>query len=358
MSRASSKRYYKAYQDLGLLARSQPEEIRERRAASEQAKMDIMRSLGEPVGDPGASPLVDVMDVTTGGIFRREGLGLPGAQTWVGKGMPGIMQTDPAGITSAVKGTLQHQMVSRRLQEAEQFATQKGPMWDDLEKMTQLPILEGAAATARENVAELKKAARRGGSARRGAFQAIQQIRAQNEVNTARVQALNQARFALVRLGKEYEKDNLKFSQDWINGLPGLTEPHNEAMDNATELMMDKALPFLASSTASWVAGRKGYAQQQKAKTMKWITGAIGLLAGGIGAWAGGAGALGTAAAAAKGAAAGADDSFFGPPKSAMEEEPPLFSFTGESKTRSFLQPHAEDITKSGLRLMSNALLR
>ena len=227
---------------------------------------------------------------------------------------------DQEKFQKKVEGSTQFRLMSKLTAEAEQLVNREGPLYDEMISNLQLPIIEGAGALARENTEQLRRAMQRGGSARRTAFEAVQKIRAQERVNSAKVQQLSQTRFELDKWSRENAKSTLEFGQSWASNLGGIRESYQGAMDNAADLMLSKALPLVykgeaaadESERAAEAVRAKMHADR-RAKTGKWIGGILtvasmftggGLLSGAL-ATGGLTGALGGSGSDMLGAAIG-----------------------------------------------------
>lgn len=299
---------------MGLLAAAQPEEIRARRSNAEQAYTNVLSRLGAAgtYGSEAAEDIGEPMDLT--GTFTKEKVGLD--KTFSGKHTPDeaskatSYQINLPEYQQKVEGSTQFRLMSKLTAEAEQLVNREGPLYDEMMNNLQLPIFEGSAALARENTEVLRKAMQKGGAARRGAFEAVQKIRAQERINSAKTQALAQTRFQLDTWSRENARDVLSFGQNWASNLGGIRETYQQAMDRAAELMTSSALPVAASmytqsdqAKAGAFAAKQAIHQAKRAKTGKIIMGVVAvasMVMGGIGA----VGLLGAAGAA--GGAAGA----------------------------------------------------
>jgi hypothetical protein len=167
--------------------------------------------------------------------------------------------------------------------EANQLVAREGPLWDEMIKNVQLPIIEGAATMARENAESVRRAMQRGGSARRDAFAAVQGMRAQERINSQRGQALSQARMNMDVWARDNARTQLEFNANWTANLGGIRENYNQAMDKAAELMSTSALPQMMMAKEKAAEWRYKAHAKNRARTSRWISGAISLVAMGIG---------------------------------------------------------------------------
>ncbi|MHA2063371.1 MAG: hypothetical protein ACXABY_03200 [Candidatus Thorarchaeota archaeon] len=146
----SGKSEEEQYRSLGYLAQEQPQEIRERRTAAEQTLGLIKSRMGAPgtydlpgattgvSGQPGVPPTSIFTTKTVEGAKkakkRRKGRSVAAAQK--------VTKLDPEAAAEAALGSTQGRIVSRQLAEAEQLMAREGPLYDELIKNTQLPIIE------------------------------------------------------------------------------------------------------------------------------------------------------------------------------------------------------------------------
>lgn len=309
----SGKRESAYFQYLGALAAGQPAEIRERRQAAEQTLALVRGRLGapgtydmptpwqEPGAPPGTQPVQP--QVQPG----QQVIGRPrtkiekafktapieeSAARWLKYGgtkyvMPGALQTvkklKPGRYARELEKTAEFRMVSRMTAEAEQMLAREGPLWDDLIKNTQLPIIEGYSAMARDNAENIRRAMQKGGAARRTAFETVQRMNSQREINTRKVQAIAQARVDLDTFARENARKQISFNQAWTENLAGVRESYNAAMDNAAALMASTALPVMFASVAESAKWRYYGYNKNREKLGKWISGAMSLASLGIG---------------------------------------------------------------------------
>lgn len=321
-------------------AQAAPAEIRSRRTSAEQAYSGILGRLGArgtydlPVAGqraaqadpetagPAGRPSGAAETPETGAVFRKtnfqEGVNIGAIDIDTRYHSPEdigqITELDPEATVRNVEKSAQFRIASRLTAEAEQLIAREGPLYNEMLNNMQLPIIEGSAAVARENAAQLKRAMARGGAARREAMQAVQQIRSRERVNSQKVQQLAQTRFALDQWARQNARTTLQFGQNWAANLGGIRESYNQAMDLATDLMVSKALPLVIGEQARAAALRQKAHAENRAKVGRWISGALSaatLAIGGLGAASavgilGGAGKAGLNTLKAGGAGSGA----------------------------------------------------
>ena len=280
---------------LSAIAAAQPEEIRTRRTAAEQTYSNVLARLGaegtygDSAGTTGGGSILG----DQGDVFKTEK-----AKSGFARDIDrrfhddsviqDITSLDPEKATKAIEKSKQFQIMSRLTGEAEDILERKGELWEGMyEEMLetrQLPILEGSAAIARENAETLKRAFAKGGAARRSAFETVQRIRGQERINSMKVQALSQVRTQIDNLKIESNRwarghamDVLNQGQAWAQNLGGIRESYNNAMDMASQLMLESALPIMAEYQSSAMAARAAASQAQRNKLGRWISGAAGI---------------------------------------------------------------------------------
>lgn len=201
--------------------------------------------------------------------------------------------------------------MSRLQAEAEQLVARQGPLWDELIKNQQLPIIESSAAMARENAEAVRRAMGKGGAARRTAMEAVEQMRSQERINSNKIQQIANARVSLDKWARENAQNVVEFGQKWASNLGGIREEYNRAMDSASELMATQAIPRMMKATSNAQALRKQAHEEQRNKSMRWIKGVVGVVMMAASAYTGGATAglgaslLGQAVSGGGGSAAG-----------------------------------------------------
>jgi len=141
----------------------------------------------------------------------------------------------------------------------------------------QLPILEGGATIARENAEALRRQFAKGGAARRSAFETVEKMRSQERINSQTMQQVSNIRFGIDQWARGHAQDVLKFGQNWASNLGGIRESYNNAMDMASQLMLESALPIMAEYQSSAMAARAAASQAQRNKLGRWISGAAGI---------------------------------------------------------------------------------
>jgi len=317
---------------LSNIASQQPNEIRERRTAAEDTLAGITADLGKPgtyslpaSQDPNApsaaptSPTADAPDdlltrdnvtfnrkedtkrydkLLKKGYSKDQAIGMiPGAvdntqdsiftkQTTkaegAGTGFGAVGKTtklDPNKAKAKLESSSMFRQVSLMTAESEQLLNRTGPLYDEMMKSTQLPIIEGAAAAARENTENLRQAMARGGAARTAAFAAVQKIRAQNQINVQKGQALAQAHLNLDMWARDNAKNVINFATNWAQNQAGIRESYQKAMDHASDLMSESALPFMFATQQKSFEYRQMHSAERRSKVTKWVNFTLGIAA-------------------------------------------------------------------------------
>lgn len=280
------KREAAAMKGISALIAAQPEEIRTRRTAAEQAYQGVVNRLGakgtyENVGGADVGLLGTGQTSEDPSVFKTEKAKSTQAtdidrRFQSDANIADITRLDPKATVANVENSAQFRIASRLTAESEQLLAREGALFDEMERNLQNPIIEGSAAIARENAAELKRAFARGGAARRGAFEAVQKMRLQEEINSKKVQAISQSRFDMDKWARENARTNLEFGQNWASNVGGIRESYNKAMDAASELMTTKALPLMMMAQQEAAALRKEAHQKNRDRAGRWVKGIIG----------------------------------------------------------------------------------
>lgn len=314
----SGKRRAAAMHEIAATAAAQPEEIRSRRTAAEQTYQGVLNRLGAKgtyenvggsapsskgiLGTPSGSgaaagdPFTEVNAADLGSSHVRN----VDTRYTNARDLQKFKQLDPTKALEQVEQSSQFRTMSRLQAEGEQLLAREGELYDEMLKNTQLPIMEGSAALARENAETLKRAFARGGSARRQAFETVQKIRQKHEINSQKVRAISERRFELDQWARQNARTNLEFGQNWAANLGGVRESYNAAMDQASELMLTRALPIMALTRDAAHDARDAAHAKNRQKLTRWvqgITSVVGAFMGNPAALGGLGGAIGQTAA-------------------------------------------------------------
>jgi len=289
----SGKMEAAAMHSLGALAAAQPEEIRTRRTAAEAAYGGVLSRLGAAgtydtrpsliSGEAGAGGEEGAPDA--GGIFKQEKVTSHAAtdidrRYASDKTLQDVTTIDQPAFQKQLEGSTQFRIASRLTAEAEQLIAREGPLYQEMLNSVQLPILEGAGAMAEQ----LKRAAARGGAGRRSALEAVQRIRSQERINSQKVMAISQTRFALDQWARENARTTIEFGQNFAANQAGIRDSYNNAMDRASELMLNKALPIMFEAKQNAAKWRYYAHNKNRAKVTRWVDGVLGVVSMVVGA--------------------------------------------------------------------------
>lgn len=223
-----------------------------------------------------------VTDTSTS-LFKNQGTAGPGGGIGAGKQTGNNFVLDPDKAKAAIENTSGFRQLSRMTAENEQLLARSGPLWDEIKNMTQLPIIEGAAAAQRENAEGLRSAIVKGGGAKRSAYEAVAKMRMQEKANMDKGQALASAHMDLLNWTRQQATSTMQFADGWMKNQAGVRDSFNNAMDNAAYFMGSTAIPFMFTATQQAQAYRDANSAAQRSKVNKWISGTVGLVAGAIG---------------------------------------------------------------------------
>jgi len=265
--------------EIAATSAQQPEEIRERRSTAE----DVLGALNAEVGKPGTydlptgpnapSPVADEDGLS---IFKSTDTKIGVAATG-GKGKTTTTSLDKDAALEQMKSSSSFRQVSRMMAESEQMLARSGPLYDEMVRSTQLPIIEGSATLARENTEAIRKALQRGGAARRDGFAAIAKIRAQEQANAARGQALAKAHTEMDRWIRQNASETITFANGWATNQAGIRESYHSAMDAASQLMAQASLPTIFNASVKEQEYRDAQSAQSRGKVMRQISGVLGV---------------------------------------------------------------------------------
>jgi hypothetical protein len=320
---------------LGRLAQQQPQEIRERRTAAEGVLGDINADIGKAgtydlpedlggptptAGAPSTDPSPPIEGETgllskdgykfaklahvkkydaliekgysseeaadqigaskafkEGGIFESKKTGDAAGGVSGGKTQQRTIQLDPDAAKKQIESSSAFRQVSRMMAESEQMLARKGPLYDEMMRSTQLPIIEASASAARENTENIRRAMARGGAARRDAFEAVTRIRSQENLNMQRGQALAKAHTEMDMWARKNATQVMNFAQGWASNQAGIRESYQSAMDNASQLMSTSSIPFMFAAMQKEQEYRDAGSAQRRGKVMRQINSVIGV---------------------------------------------------------------------------------
>lgn len=279
-----------AHHELAALAAAQPEEIRTRRTAAEATLGAVRARLGAPgtYDTPGSTttPSLGVGSAGTAGASEgafvtekaksAQATGLDYRYSTKDR-IQDITRLDPAKYTENLEKSAEFRIASRLTAESEQLLARKGPLWDELVNFQQAPVIEGFAALNRENAETIRKAIQKGGAGAARAKEAVMKMRQTEQYTRDKTAALMNHRVALDQWARGNARDQLKFNQDWASNLSGIREEYNNAMDKASDLMLSKALPYMAARTESAAQWRYRAHAAKRQKVTRWIDGVVGV---------------------------------------------------------------------------------
>lgn len=268
-----------------------PEEIAERRRHQEQAYSMIRGALGRegtyetpaagaaPTGAAPAGAPPDWYKRAAGGRMAGGEVALRG------------YTIDPEKVAQATIESPEFRIASRLTAESEQLLKREGPLWDDMQKSVMGPIIEGSASFMNEQAEAIRREYRRGGAARNRARMAMQQMRAQEAVSSAKQNQLWQSNMAMNQWARDNARTQLEFNQNWAANTAGVRDSFHRSLDQAGELML-QSLPQAArfAQAAHQISQQIHAENRAKARRIySMAIGATAMLAGGAGFLAGGA---------------------------------------------------------------------
>lgn len=232
--------------------------------ASEQARLNIMSSLGTPGSygpTPGAtSGPIQFQGLTPtglGGLTNETGAltsssteqmaGGTGSNAWQSSGT--VLDADK--MTAAVTGTSGFRQVSQMVAEAEQLMNRTGPLWNQLNNSVVGGIYESNAGFQREAMEQLSRHLARGGGARRVGLQMAQAFQVQEKINRQRTGQLWQAKMGLEQYRIQHSKDTMSYAQQWVSNQAGIRDAFTNATQNLQLFWASTMAPTLAGSTVA-----------------------------------------------------------------------------------------------------------
>ncbi len=289
---------------LAAFAAQIPEEMAERRRQQEQAYLTLRGELGkkgtyETEGAASTGEGVEVAD-----IYQKASIGRLGNLAYGGGGQDVGQTINPSAIVNEIKKSTEFRIASRLTAESEQMLKREGPLWDEMQKSVQGPIIEGSSAFLQEQAEGMRREFAKGGAARNRARQGMQEFRMKEKIAATKQQQLWNSSLALNQWSRDNARTQLNFNQQWASNAGGIRESFHQALDNAGKVML---------STLPYVTSQVGYARdlsaaihsENRAKSMRVykIAASVAMMvAGGAGA-AGmlGSGAIGGALAGSAG---------------------------------------------------------
>lgn len=258
------------------MARGDAELARRNLLASEQAKMNVLGSLGQP-GTYGPAPgstagpisLGVLQPMGLGGIYKPgsllegpsqakitgtvsgEDVALGAKAKWKGKKDWEVTGTelDPDALAAGVKDTAGFRTVSRMVAEAEQLMNRSGPLWNELNNSVVGSVYESNAAFQRQTMDEVARSVARGGTARRVGMQMVQAFQAQEAINRTRTSQLWQAKMGLEQYRTQYAQQATSYANAWVNNTAGLRDSFTTALNNLQMFWSQTLAPSLVGAT-------------------------------------------------------------------------------------------------------------
>lgn len=270
---AEAQRHY------GALAAFEPRKLEAQSEASEMGKLLIRKSLGsgeaQPVGGGTELPSETEGAPSLFGEkqFGTKELGI--APAW--GGTIGAKVLDPEKYAAAIKGSAEYRIADRLTRRAEALVSQSGPEWDQLVRLTQLPIIESSAMASRENAQAISEAMRGGGAGVRTAYATIQKMREKERQNFQRTQAVASNMRELISHGEQFAQSQLGFNEAWTKSLP-FQDSWNEMNRQISELFLETSLPFMAKQNAKANAIRNQMRVEKKKKLTGILTATAGVV--------------------------------------------------------------------------------
>lgn len=169
-----------------------------------------------------------VSDISEGGAVTGKNVGRDFSVT-----VEGDVLNVPAYLEQ-VQDSRTFRMMSRLTAEADQLIRREGPLWDELNKSVVGSIYEQTGALQRETMRTISDNLAKGGTARRAGLAAIEAMRAQENINRQRTEALWQSSMAVEQWTRDNASKVMQMNQDYVNNLGGIRDSYNQMMTNIT----------------------------------------------------------------------------------------------------------------------------
>lgn len=257
------------------MARADQEIAQKNLLAGEQAKLNLLSSLGQPgTYGPGpgsvSGPLsLGVLQPTGISGLTPQGLATStlkksgfvtgedvrikekpkylGVKNWEVSGEV----INPEALTAQIQGTSGFRTVSKMVAEAEQLMNREGPLWNQLNNSIVGGIYETNAAFQRQAMEQVARSVARGGTARRVGLGMAQAFQVQEQVNRTRTGQLWQAKMQLEEYRTNYAQQVTNFSQAWVNNEAGVRDSFSNALQNLQMFWSTTMAPTLAGATVN-----------------------------------------------------------------------------------------------------------
>jgi len=259
------------------MARADAEIAQKNLLQSEQARLNILTSLGQPgtygpgIGDrTGPISLGILAPTKLSGLYgsQQNSLSAAGRMSITGsvdprevalRNQPRIsiakkwettgVDLDPAAMAAEVKSSAGFRTVSRMVAEAEQLMNREGPLWDQLNNSIVGGIYESNATFQRQAMEQVARNLARGGTARRAGLQVAQAMQVQEGINRQRTNQLWQAKLSLEEFRSSYGQQVQSFSQAWVSNHAGIRDAFTTALNNLQMHWASTMAPVLAGAT-------------------------------------------------------------------------------------------------------------
>lgn len=128
----------------------------------------------------------------------------------------------------------QFRMLSKLTAEADQLIRKEGPLWDEFNASIVGSIYEQSGALHRENMKQISDNLARGGTARRAGVAAIEAMRAAENTNRMRTEAVWQSKLAIDQWARDNAANVMQMNMAYVDNLGGLRDNYNQMMTNIT----------------------------------------------------------------------------------------------------------------------------
>jgi hypothetical protein len=243
-------------QRLSEMARGDAEIAQRNLFNAEQARLDVLSSLGAPgtygpgatgpvqmsgpisfqpyagqgtanLGDPTGSTrtgMVSGADVAIGGKARYQG-----SKAWEVSG-PLLSSSDIAG---SIKSSSGFRAMSAMVAESEQLMNRSGPLWNQLTNSVIGSAYSATAGYQRSMMEQISQmSARGGGTARNAALEFARKAQAQERVNVSHANQLMQGMFQLEQYRQTYTVNAQQAALSWVNNQAGIRDAFTASLNN------------------------------------------------------------------------------------------------------------------------------
>lgn len=261
------------------MARADQDIARQNLLAGEQARLNVLSSLGQPgtygpgpgstsgpislgilkpTGLSGLSAKTPQSLLTSGTISKKgyvtgEEVKLKKKPSWKGYKEWEVTGAEfsPEMMAAQVKDTAGFRTVSRMVAEAEQLMNREGPLWEQLNNSVVGSVYESNAAFQRDAMEQLSRSLAKGGTARRAGLQMAQAFQVQEQINRTRTSQLWQAKMNLEDYRNKYAQEVTSYSQAWVNNHAGIRDAFTNALQNLQLYWSSTMAPTLVGATTA-----------------------------------------------------------------------------------------------------------